>query len=250
MTIIPIQTSRVSLHPKQSLLDFIITSVSSRKERIQEKDILVLSSKIVSYFEGNVIALSSVKVSSAAKKMGKAMNADPALVQLALHESDEVLAVTPWVLLTKKNGVFSANAGVDLSNVPKGYAVLWPKKPFETAQAIQTALQKQFRKKNIAVLIIDSFCIPGRKGTIACAIGFSGIGGYQDLKGQRDLYENTLRYSAVNIVDSLATAANVVMGESNEQTPLALIRGFEFDAKKNPDEQEMVVSKGDEMYPF
>ena len=178
------------------------------------------------------------------------MNTNSALIQLAMQEADKIIAVTPWVLLTKKQGIYCANAGVDLSNVPQGYAITWPKHPLRSAKKFRMELMKKYGIEKLAVLIIDSCCIPGRKGTIASAIGFSGISCFQDLKGSSDLYGNILRYSALNIVDSLATAANLIMGEGDESTPLAIIRGYHFTRKKNVSDNEMIISKKDEMFPI
>lgn len=92
----------------------------------QEGDILVLSSKIVSYFEGNIISLQDIS-----------------LEELVEREADVVIVQTPWVALTKKNGIYSANAGIDLSNVPKGMAIVWPKDPFQSASSIRSELMQR-----------------------------------------------------------------------------------------------------------
>lgn len=252
MIIISLKTSIISLFPKKSIFIWIEQSLRKKNQTFHNGDILVLSSKIVSYFEGRLVKLSDVKVSAKAKIWAKKMNADPALIQLAINEADSVIAVTPWVLLTRKNGIYCANAGVDKSNVPKGYAITWPNDPFNSAQVIRKKLMKKCRLKKFAVLIIDSVCQPGRKGTTAIAIGFSGIQGWQNLKGKKDLYGNVLRYSALNIVDSLATTANLVMGESNECCPIAVIRDYQwkrpFFAKAS--KGSMVISPRDEMFPI
>lgn len=259
MTIVPIQTSIVSLFPKKSITSWIEQSLRKKSQTFHNGDILVLSSKIVSYFEDRLVKLADMKVTAKAKTWAKKMNTDPVLIQLAMNEADDVIAVTPWVLLTRKNGIYCANAGVDKSNVPKGYAITWPKNSFGSAKRIRQALMKKYRIKKLAVIIADSACIPGRKGTIALAIGFAGITGWQDLKGKKDLYDNVLQYSALNIVDSLATAANVVMGESTERSPLAIIRGYSW---KRPffvpaslklraaSKGSMVISPRDEMFPI
>ncbi len=250
MTITPIHTSRIEPFPKEKIEDWIKGCLWQSKNTLRNGDIAVLSSKIVSYFEGNVVELSTAQPTAKARRWARKMNANPALIQLAMNEADSVIAVTPWVLLTRKNGIFSSNAGVDLSNVPKGYAITWPKDPFASARKIQRLLLRTFRLKKLAVLIIDSACQPGRKGTLSYAIGFAGIKGFQDLRGKKDLYGNILRYSALNIVDSLATAANVMMGESTESFPLAIIRDFPWKKNTRTKKDEMVISSQDEMFPI
>lgn len=250
MKVIPVQTDRVEPHPSQSIETWIEDSLKRAREGLIESDILILSSKIVSYFEGNIRRLDSITPGEQALQRAEKMSAKPALIQLAMDEADRVIAETPWVLLTLKNGIYTANAGVDLSNVPEGFAVTWPKDPFASAKSIRINLQQQLGIKELAVLIIDSACTPGRKGTLSLAIGYSGIEGYQELKGESDLFGNTLRYSALNIVDSLATAANLVMGESRERTPLAIIRDYAWEQREETKNDEMVISPSDEMFPL
>lgn len=250
MRILPIKTERVEINPSLSIEDWIVKSISEHLEQLKEGDILVLSSKIVSYFERNVIPLQDIRPTDQARYIAEKMNAKPELIQLAIDEADEVVAETPWVLLTIKNGIYTANSGVDLSNVPAGHAVTWPKNPYESAARIRKNLMKNQALEKIAVIIIDSSCTPGRKGTVALSIGHSGIEGYQELKGGKDLFENTLRYSALNRVDSLATAANLDMGESKESTPLAIIRGYDWTQKEDTKNDEMIIPPSDEMFPI
>ncbi|MGE3278243.1 MAG: coenzyme F420-0:L-glutamate ligase [Candidatus Altimarinota bacterium] len=251
MKIIPIKTERVEINPRSSIIeDWILSSLAEQQQELSNGDILVLSSKIVSYFEGNVVPLQGILVNDRAKQIAEKMNNKPELIQLALDEADQVIAETPWVLLTLKNGVYTANSGVDLSNVPEGYAVTWPKKPFDSAARIRKNLMSQKGLEKLGLIIIDSACTPGRKGTIALSIGHAGIEGYQELKGEKDLFNNTLRYSALNRVDSLATAANLVMGESSESTPLAIIRDYSWEQIEQTKNDEMLISPSDEMFPM
>lgn len=250
MKIIPIKTPRVEIQPQENILGWVTRSIKNAREELRDGDILVLSSKIISYFEGQVVLLSEINVSDEAKSLSEKMGASKELIQLAMYEADEVIVQTPWVLLTRKNGIYTANAGVDSSNVPKGYAVVWPKDPFLSARNIAERLKEQHKIKTLGAIIIDSACSPGRKGTTSVAIGYFGLMGYQELKGEEDLFGNTLRYSALNIVDSLATAANLVMGESRERTPLAIIRDYAWEQREETKNDEMVISPSDEMFPL
>ena len=108
--------------------------------QIVDGDVLVLSSKIVSYFEDRVLDLSWVKASQTAKQLAQNMNSSEQLMEIVLCEADEVIAETPFVLLTRKNALYCANAGVDSSNVPLGYAVVWPAKPFNSCETVRKNL--------------------------------------------------------------------------------------------------------------
>ncbi|MDP3975295.1 MAG: coenzyme F420-0:L-glutamate ligase [bacterium] len=250
MEVIPITTPRVEINPKGQLSDWISQHLGARNLNLQEGDILVVTSKLVSYFEQRVVDLSTVQVSDQAKKYAE-KNGHPApIMQLVIDEADQILAETTLVLLTKKNKIYCPNAGVDTSNVLKGYAVLWPEQPFQFAQDLRHAFMKAFALKKIAVIISDSMCVPGRSGTTAVAIGYAGISGFQNLKGAKDLFGNTLRYSALNLVDSAATAANLVMGEAAESTPLAIVRNLSWEAQSQTKNDEMIITPSDELYPL
>ncbi|MDF2379047.1 MAG: coenzyme F420-0:L-glutamate ligase [Candidatus Gracilibacteria bacterium] len=229
MKIIPIKTSRVERDIKTPIIDWIVESLRANNVHLQESDIIVISSKLVSYFEGRIIPAEEVNISD---------------------EADEVVADTPFVSLTRKNGIYCANAGVDTSNVEEGYAVLWPKEPFDSAERIQQALKNQFDLQKIAVIISDSICIPGRKGTVSVAIGYSGMQGVQNLVGEKDAFGNELKYSSLNMIDSLATSANLVMGEGSELTPMALICNYQWAETSDTKKDEMVISPFDDMFPI
>lgn len=229
MNIIPIKTVRVERDPENQLEDWVLDSLKKQQKALQDGDILVITSKIVSYFQGRVVPW------------------DDGLIE---HEADEVIVQRPWVTLTRKGGLYTANAGIDSSNVEEGYAVLLPEKPFETTQKIQRDLQERTALEKLGVIISDSICIPGRRGTIAAAYGYAGFQGVEELVGARDLYDNSLKYSALNIADSLATAANLLMGESDQSCPLAIIRNYDWEKAKKTKNDEIVISPSEDMYPI
>jgi F420-0:gamma-glutamyl ligase len=167
-----------------------------KNKKLAEKDILIITSKVVSVTQGKIVG---IKDSQAHKK----------LVQ---GEADKVLG-GKQVTLTLKNDIFTPWAGIDLSNTQKGTAVLWPEKPYEVAQIIQTWLQKNYKLKKVGVIISDSFCIPLRKGVMGLALGYAGFVGVVDKRGTRDLYGNKLSVTQEAVADTLATIANLVMGQ-------------------------------------
>lgn len=249
MKIIPIQTERVERNPENSLEQWILLQFETKNIKIEDGDILVLSSKIISYFEDRIFSLDDSIPTKEAKEIAAERDQDPRLIQLVLQEADEVIAKRPWVLLTRKNGLYTANAGIDTSNVEDGYAVLWPEDAYSSAKKIQDFIQNHYSLQKLAILIIDSAILPGRKGTIAMCVGHVGISALQDLQGKTDLFNNELRYSSLNIIDSLASAANLVMGEGSEARPMAIIRDYEWHVSKETKNDEMFISPHDDMFP-
>ena len=198
----------------------------SLKNGLSEGDILAISSKVVAVTQGLVIKIKSEKEFDA----------------LVKRESDQVidglrrLAKPAPVTLTLKNGIFTPWAGIDRSNTKAGTAVLWPKNPQKVAIELTRMLKKTYRLRRIGVIIVDSFCAPLRRGVIGVALAHAGFQGVHDKRGTRDLYGNKLKFTQEAIADSLATMANLAMGQGNEQTPFAIISGapVKFTNKKPP----------------
>jgi F420-0:gamma-glutamyl ligase len=126
-------------------------------------------------------------------------------------------------LLTAKNAVISPNAGLDRSNIPSGYAVLLPEYPYATAERIRQALQDHWRVR-LGVVLTDSWLMPGRVGTTGVALATAGFRPIEDERGKADLFGNPMSVTQRGIADSISVAAQLVMGERDEATPIAIIR--------------------------
>lgn len=232
MNIFPIKTQRVEPNPSMDLATWVSDQLYEHNHVLIDGDILVITSKVVSYFERRLVKL------------------ETSIEELVEQEADEILYRSKWVSLTRKNGILCPNAGIDTSNVPAGYAILWPEDAFASALQLRSELMKKYSLEKCAVIIADCVCQPGRSGTTAIAIGYAGIAGFQDLKQSQDLFGNTLRYSALNIVDSLATSANILMGEGSESQPIAVIRDYDWHQIEQTKNDEMNISPSDEMFPL
>lgn len=189
---------------------------------IKDKDLLVLSSKVLALSQRRIIDLKTIKPKVQAKRLAKKYAISPALSQMIIKEADQIFGGVAKAILTKKNGYLVANAGIDLSNSPKGKAILWPAKPEAFAERVVKHFKSQ--KKMIGVIIADSTCQPLRRGTTAQAIAIAGFEGLIDERGQPDLFGKKMRLTFRNLADALATSAQVVMGERKDQKPFCLIR--------------------------
>lgn len=189
-----------------------------------DRDILVVSSKFVAMSEGRAVKLDSVRPAAKAKKLASKYGMDERLAQLVLDESDEIVGGISGFALAIRKGMMAPNAGIDKSNVPAGYAILYPKDPFKSARA----LRQQFLERgvNVGVVIADSRLMPTRRGTTGVAIAAAGFSPTEDERGKADLFGNKLRVTFRAVADSLATMGVAVMGESAESTPAAVVRGF------------------------
>ena len=122
----------------------------------------------------------------------------------------------------------SAHAGIDQSNVDHSggeAALLLPVDPDASARALCDGLRARTGKA-LGIIISDSANRPWRLGTIGIAIGAAGTTVLDDHRGGNDLYGRELKVTLINRADSIATAATLVIGETTERTPAAIVRGF------------------------
>ncbi len=192
-------------------------------------DILVIAQKIVSKAEGRQLLLADIEPSAAAVKLASETAKDPRLVELILRESSAVIRTAPGVIIVRHRlGIISANAGIDQSNISHANgecALLLPEDPDRSALGLREALQQEFCK-NLGVIVSDSMNRPWRLGTVGYAIGSAGITVLEDFRGDTDIFGRELQVTMTNRADSIATAAMLVMGETSERVPAALVRGF------------------------
>jgi coenzyme F420-0:L-glutamate ligase/coenzyme F420-1:gamma-L-glutamate ligase len=202
------------------------------KTKLQDGDVLVISQKIISKQEGRIVNLATVIPSLLAQGIGSEYNKDPKLLEVILSESKRIVRMENGIIIVEtKNGFICANAGVDESNVPNGFATLLPLDPDKSAKNLREEITKK-SGKNIAVLISDTFGRPFRMGQTDCAIGVSGIDSILDYEGKKDTFGKTLRVTAIAIADELCSAAELVMGKTLG-VPAAIIRNYKFTSSED-----------------
>ena len=215
----------VKVPAKSSRFDIAGLIEEKLGKALRDGDVLVISSKFIAISEGRVVALRGVRVSPKASELGAKFKMDERLCELILRESDVVLGGLPGFLLTSKDGLLTPNAGIDKSNVGHGKVVLYPRRPEVSARRIREAL-KYSLGVSTGVVVCDSRLSPSRRGTTGVALAASGIEAILDLRGKEDLFGNVLKVTAQAIADDLSSAAEVLMGESDEGTPIVLVRGL------------------------
>ncbi len=188
---------------------------------------MAVASKVVSTCERRIKRLSEVQVSQAARRLAKRWKMDEHLSAIVMGEANKILGGVDGFLLTEKEGILTANAGVDLKNSPKGTATLWPRNPGESARRLQIKLERQFNIR-VGVEIVDSRVTPLRLGTTGLAIGVSGFRPVKDERGKRDLYGRKVHVTRLNIADDLAAAVHLLMGETKERIGAVVVRNAQI----------------------
>lgn len=213
--------------------DDLFSFIIQHLKKIPEASVLVVTSKIVSLSEGRVVDYQG----------------EEAKVKLIKSESDLAIP-TKYVWLTVKDKMVMASAGIDESNA-NGKLILLPKDSFASAASLRAKLKKQFKLKQLGVVITDSRTIPLRAGTTGVALGYAGLQGLKQYHGQKDIFGRKFEFARVSVVDSLAAAAVLEMGEGNECQPLALITKTALKFQDRINRQELDIDLEEDMYaPF
>lgn len=189
----------------------------------QAGDVLCLASTIVAKSEGRIRDLESYKPGSRAAEIAGVIGKDPRFVQAVLDESREVLLDRPFLLVVTRFGHIGVNAGIDQSNVGDERILLLPENPCRSAELIRTSLGK-----DCAVIITDTCGRPFRAGVAGIAVGWAGIAALRDWRGERDMHGKVLEITLEAIVDEIAAAANLLMGEAGDGTPAVVFRGLKY----------------------
>jgi coenzyme F420-0:L-glutamate ligase / coenzyme F420-1:gamma-L-glutamate ligase len=207
----PLQVLPVAGLPEVRPGDVLAELIASAAD-LRDGDVVVVTSKIVSKAEGRLVAVDPEDPRSA-----------KVLVE---EEAVRVLRRRGDLLITETvHGFVCANAGIDLSNVERGWAALLPDDSDRSARRVRDGLRGRAGVK-VAVVVTDTVGRPWRKGLTDVAIGCAGIAAVVDLRGEPDALGRELAVTEVAVVDELAAAAELVMGKS-AAVPVAIVRGVD-----------------------
>ena len=215
------------IKPGDNLSRIIVETMKKEKVPIEDGDIIVVAQKIVSKAEGRTVKLKDIVPSEKAKEIARQTLKDPRLVELILKETKNIVKATPEIfIIENKEGIICINAGIDKSNVSgdDSYTLL-PEDSDKSARELLSEIAKLTGKK-IAVVICDTYSRPFRRGQVGFTIGIAGIDSFVDYRGQKDLFNYTLKVKNTAIADEIASAAELVMGQGKEAIPVAIIKNL------------------------
>jgi coenzyme F420-0:L-glutamate ligase/coenzyme F420-1:gamma-L-glutamate ligase len=198
----------------------------ARRAELRDGDLVVVSQKVVSKTEGRIRRLSSLLPGAEARRLAAVLGKEPALVELILEESEEVLRAERGVLITEtRHGFVCANAGVDTSNLPEpDTACLLPEDPDASARHIRAEIRAAIDVAP-AVIVADSFGRAWRLGQAEVAIGCAGIAPLDDWRGRLDAGGRALEATQIAVADEAASAADLARGKDS-RIPAAIVRGL------------------------
>ncbi len=238
------------IEPLDDLVEIIYKSIKSNNIQIDDNDVIVIAQKVISKAEDRYINLDEIEITDEAKQLANKLNKNKGLMQAIINESNKIISTEKNVIIVEhKLGFININAGIDQSNIlqDKNLALLLPENPSKSAKNIQRRLSKKLNKK-ISIIITDSMTRPYRSGVINFALASYNIQSLVDLKGNKDIYGKKLRGTEVAVADELASAAGLLMGQSNEKKPVVLIKGFKQDSSETNDAFDLIVTEKEDLY--
>jgi coenzyme F420-0:L-glutamate ligase/coenzyme F420-1:gamma-L-glutamate ligase len=197
------------------------------RQRLVAGDVVAISQKIVSKAEGQVRRLSEMTPGPEAEELAARLGKEPAVVELILRESSEVLRAERGVLIVEtKHGFVCANAGIDSSNLPEeGTVCLLPEDPDASARRIRAEIHRAVEVE-VGVVISDSFGRAWRLGQAEVAIGCAGLAPLDDWRGRRDAGGRELEATLIAVADEAAGAADLVRDKTSG-VPVGIVRGLD-----------------------
>jgi len=233
-----------------NLAHLIVDAARKNGVEIEDGDIVVIAQKIVSKAEGRIVRLRQVKPSEKAKKLAEITKKDPRFIELILRETKTLVKASPETIIVKDvRDVLCINAGIDKSNVQgdDAYALL-PKNPDRSAGRIRLEIAALTGKK-VAVVICDTYSRPFRRGQVEFAIGVAGLKTTRDYCGEKDLFNYVLKVKNIAIIDEIACAAELVMGQGSEAVPVAIIKNlYRAETAESSSAKELVISEDEDLF--
>ena len=231
------------------LASLICEAAQNQGTPIEKGDVIVITHVVVSRAEGTIVDLQTITPSKFAKNIAASTNKDPRLVEVILRESKRIIRMSDGKLITETHqGIVCANSGVDQSNVSGNSVVApLPRDANLSAKRIKKKINLLI-SKNVAVIISDTHGRPFRQGEINIALGTSGFEPIRDRRGEKDLFGYTIKIKRTAIADELASAAELVIGQTDEGIPAAIIRGYSYIDSENSTAKKLIRPSKEDLF--
>ena len=246
LTVLPLLSKR--MEGEFDVFETLFDTLEKNNEKLQEGDVIVVSTKFISNSQGRIVDLPSVNPSVMGIEISETYHLKPQIAEIIIRESDKIFGGIGGFVITSSDNIMAPNAGIDKSNAKKDTIILYPTNPYLVAEQLR---RKIFLKMliHVGIILVDSRLMPARIGTSGVAISCAGIEPVLDMRSKKDLDGNPLKVTFQAVVDNLATIANHKMGEGAESKPFSIVRdsGAKLtDRKISP--SEMAISSDQCVY--
>lgn len=226
---------------------------------LRDKDVVVITSKIVSKAAGRTRKLSEVRAGKKALALSARTGKDARWLQMIFDEGHEILAIIPIrgavrehimrasagdddsveqlcrheqaVCVTRgpHGRIHTCDAGIDGSNHPTDVVSLLPEDPDLAAAQLRQQI-RELTGTRVAVILADTEIVPF--GTIDLAVGSAGIAPRARNFGAKDMFGKP-KFGGIDLVaHELTAAAALVFGQTTAAIPVAIIRGRDYEVSE------------------
>ena len=155
--------------PGDDLASLIGDGIEASGEQLQAGDIVVVTHKIVSKAEDQVVDLRTIEP-SAWRPVCERWDKDPRKIEIVLREARRIVRMHNGLIIAETaHGFVCANAGVDASNASRGRRRAAAQRSGcvrrGSARGAETAVRLLDNGDALAVIISDSFGRPWRKAS-------------------------------------------------------------------------------------
>ncbi|MER5822690.1 coenzyme F420-0:L-glutamate ligase [Streptomyces mirabilis] len=209
-------------------LPSVITGVLAHQAtKLQDGDVIVVASKVVSIAESRFVDLAGVTPSPAALDLSARTGKPAEIVELILGESREHFVAGPRgpIIARHHLGYQLTSAGIDRAGADGAW--LLPKDPDASARALRDAITA-FSGATVAVVIADSDGRADRRGATVISIGAAGIAPLR-VTEHTEPGQKTKRQEET-MTDLVAAAAGLILGQRGRGAPVAVLRGIAYQA--------------------
>ena len=229
------------------LAKLVVDALLLRNTSLEDRDIVVITSKVVSKSEGRVIDLATIEPNAFAQRYAQAWDKDPRVVEVVLNESKRIVRQVGPVLITETNhGFVCANSGIDQSSSgAHDRVVLLPEDPDESARTIR----RKFRDLgfDIPVIISDTFGRPWRESQVDVAVGIAGMNPVTSYIGEVDPHGHEFLVQSLCVADEIASAAELVKGNVS-RIPAVVVRGFSYQSDEEATMQDVLRDPQNDLF--
>lgn len=194
--------------------DDLAGAIAAAAPWIIDGDVLVVTSKVISKVEGQLV---SSPVDPVERDALRRQLIDEQTVRL-------VAQVGRTKIVENRLGIVAAAAGIDASNVRADEIALLPEDPDASAERLVAAFAAQGIR--LGVIITDTQGRAWRGGADRDIRDAAGVPVLDDHRGGIDEFGNELVVTQVAIGDELAAAADLVKGKLSG-VPVAVVRGLD-----------------------
>ena len=229
------------------LAKLVVDALFLRNTSLQNGDIVIITSKVVSKSEGRVIDLGTIEPNAFAVRYAQAWDKDPRVVEVVLNESKRIVRQVGPVLITETNhGFVCANSGIDQSSSgAHDRVVLLPEDPDESARTIR----RKFRDLGFdtPVIISDTFGRPWRESQVDVAVGIAGMNPVTSYIGEVDPHGHEFLVQSLCVADEIASAAELVKGNIS-RIPAVVVRGFSYQSDEEATMQDVLRDPQNDLF--